>query len=112
MGFRADSTAVIHTTIQALWDSEVTVWHGPEGVLLTSDAGPEALRNVFVFNEETGEYDKQVAAYSNEKKEIELLPDPSSGPAQDADDQEVRDADLTSESSFASRGYRCSLPAI
>ncbi|CAK9002134.1 Retrovirus-related Pol polyprotein from transposon 412 [Includes: Protease [Durusdinium trenchii] len=100
VGFRADSTAVIHTTIQALWDSEVTVWHGPEGVLLTSDAGPEALRNVFVFNEETGEYDKQVAAYSNERKEIELLPDPSSGPVQDADDQGVRDTDLTSESSF------------
>ena len=62
--------------------------------------GPKPLGTSFVFNEETGEYDKQVAAYSNERKEIELLPDPSSGPAQDADDQGVRDTDLTSESSF------------
>ena len=47
VGFRADSAAVIHTTIQALWDSEATVRYGPDGVLLTSNAPSRVLESSF-----------------------------------------------------------------
>ena len=104
-GFRSDSTAVVETTLQSLWDIGVPgVYHGAPGVLLTTDVAPEGLRRIRGLAEGSTEFGLEVASFSAKDRVLKLL-DPTGAhvevteaepgdfqlPAGDTDDSSAED---------------------
>ena len=72
-GFRSDSTAVVSTTLQALWNVNVRVFHGASGVLLTTDVAPEGIRAILALREGTKDYSLVVASFSSSDGVLRLM---------------------------------------
>ena len=72
-GFRSDSTAVVSTTLQALWNANVRVFHGASGVLLTTDVAPEGIRAILALREGTKDYSLVVASFSSSDGVLRLM---------------------------------------
>ncbi|CAK9015546.1 Retrovirus-related Pol polyprotein from transposon opus [Includes: Protease [Durusdinium trenchii] len=86
-GFRADSTAVVETSVRNLWAHGVKMYHGADGeygasaVLLSLAAPPESLTRILAIGEESQAYDQVLAEITDSGFEL--------APAKDA--PEARD---------------------
>ena len=102
-GFRSDSTVVVETTLQSLWDTGVRVYHGAPGVLLTTDVAPEGLCRILGLTEGSTEFGLEVASYSPTDRVLKLLDQSGAHvdapePAPEGEEQELPEGD-TEESS-------------
>ncbi|CAK9069122.1 Pro-Pol polyprotein, partial [Durusdinium trenchii] len=77
-GFRADSTAVVETSVRNLWAHGVKMYHGADGeygasaVLLSLVAPPESLTRILAIGEESQAYDQVLAEITDSG--FELVP--------------------------------------
>ncbi|CAK9058285.1 unnamed protein product [Durusdinium trenchii] len=77
-GFRADSTAVVETSVRNLWAHGVKMYHGADGeygasaVLLSLAAPPESLTRILAIGEESQAYDQVLAEITDSG--FELVP--------------------------------------
>ena len=97
-GFRSDSTVVVETTLQSLWDTGVRVYHGAPGVLLTTDVAPEGLRRILGLTEGSTEFGLEVASYSPTDRVLKLLDQSGAHvdapePAPEGEEQELPEGD-------------------
>ena len=86
-GFRADSTAVVETSVRNLWAHGVKMYHGADGeygasaVLLSLAAPPESLTRILAIGEESQAYDQVLAEITDSG--FELIPSKDAPEARD-----------------------------